>query len=104
MFNELKLPILVELTVGEPAKVPGSLGDEVTSKLAVVPLAVPPSIQVLPPFILYSQRAPSSKPETLIVGSLVRPSAGLLPVSVAKAIVGGGTCTANRMICKPSSV
>ena len=54
-------------------------------RLKLVPL---PVSQVLPPFKLYSQVAPATKPPTSITPLLVMWSVGLAPVSWCSARVG----------------
>ena len=47
-----------------------------------------PAFQLVPPLVLYSQVAPTTRLETLTVPSLVTPSELLDPVSFARAKVG----------------
>jgi len=55
------------------------------ARVKLLPL---PVVQVLPLSVLYSQRAPVSRPLTVIAPLLLVPSLALLPVSLVRANVG----------------
>ena len=63
-----------------------------------------PEVQVVPPLVLYSQLAPSSRSITLMVPSVVAPSLLLEPLSLANAIDNLAGATAVTSACSSASV